>query len=1133
MCKHGTGKALLGIVAVMMFTGMAGAQGEPPDMPKKGFLEQSIYIPYEELKRVFEKEGRGVFLPYEQFHELWEAAKAKAEDTPMDPVPSVDALVSEVLGQALVQDSVVHFKAKIRLDLIKTGWCEIPLGMRDVAVLRAQIGKDPARLAFDAQAGYSLLLDRPKDSAGVRELDLEFAKAYERAPGLNSVTFETPRAPVSRWDITIPEPGVKVNVYPLIAAAEQTEGTNSTQTCVSVFVGAAPTVKIEWSPKSEGAKGLDALAQVQAAQGVVVEEGVMRVNVQLTYTISRAALSSLEVEVPSAFRIVNVYDPNVREWSVREEGETQRIMIQLFESAEGTQGLILELEKYFEKKTDRLVVPVVHALHMGRQQGFVALRAGAGLRVEAVDKTGLFQVSETELPKELKGPSWTACYRYSSVPYTLAMSLEEVKPRIEAQCLIESHVLPETLRTHLWVLYDVQRAGLFQFEISLPQGLDVQAVDGVSYAEGQPVQVEAYHVKEEGSSNILVVDLSQKALGHMSLRVQLQRELDEQALMRPTGQQVQLSIPIPRLKGVDREEGHLVVYGKDSLRLNPAEAKGLRPISQQEALRSGSSHQVGTEALALAYAYGQAEAALTITAERRRPYVTVAQLLVVGVELGVAKFEATLFYDVLYSAVDGIYLDLPEALAKDKLRLATSQFERQTVSPLEESTEKMDLPSEGYVRWKITGASEISGSGAIQLLWEEKIEKLDSGKSTQLLIPRLNPCGVDRTWGQIVLSKAETMDVSPSDGVRGLRPIDPQTDMMHGRNQPGAARAYEFHADWQLGLDITRYELKEVKATSVERGLVRMVLTKGGATSVQAIYLVKSARQRLAFILPVDVSFDSQPCRINGVPVSLEQGDGQYHVPLLSQDPESLFLLELRYALPKSSPRLECPSFPGEPAMQRIYLSVYLPENRDFLGYWGPWIDENIWAVQGFSVWPRASQSDAGQIQSMAQGISLDVNAILGFPTEGKALLFSSLRPPAGKKGSLRLVSVRGWLLDGFVLMVVVGGGLLLLPTGFAKRCLAMGSGAVALIFLAVFFPTLARQVADGVLLAGGVVVLILWTLWYLLVTRPKDPQVQIRRERRRQKKGSPPPLRRNLDEAWKQAEQSEKRNADQGEPHV
>ncbi|HNS88318.1 MAG TPA: hypothetical protein PKH09_15555, partial [Parvularculaceae bacterium] len=39
------------------------------------------------------------------------------------------------------------------------------------------------------------------------------------------------------------------------------------------------------------------------------------------------------------------------------------------------------------------------------------------------------------------------------------------------------------------------------------------------------------------------------------------------------------------------------------------------------------------------------------------------------------------------------------------------------------------------------------------------IDKLDLGKSVELTVPQLRPAEVDRHWGQIVLAKAESIDV--------------------------------------------------------------------------------------------------------------------------------------------------------------------------------------------------------------------------------------------------------------------------------------------------------------------------------------------------------------------------------------
>jgi hypothetical protein len=210
----------------------------------------------------------------------------------------------------------------VRIELLKEGWNRVPIRLGDVAISRAVIGANPARLV-PADGGYALIVENPSKTPQIIALDLEFARAYTKSPGRNSVSFEAPVAPVSRWDIRIPEPGVKVDVQPLLAASEVPVAKDATETHVQAFVGATPSVRIEWTPKSEGAKGLTALASVQSETRVTIDEGVTRTRAELEYAVSRAELPQVRVEVPADQKIVNVFDPNVREWSVAaEEGRS-------------------------------------------------------------------------------------------------------------------------------------------------------------------------------------------------------------------------------------------------------------------------------------------------------------------------------------------------------------------------------------------------------------------------------------------------------------------------------------------------------------------------------------------------------------------------------------------------------------------------------------------------------------------------------------------------------------------------------------------------------------------------------------------------------------------------------------------
>ena len=1065
----------------------AAAPAAPPAV-----REESIYIPYSKLREVFEKEGRGVFLPYEKFQALWQAARDKTAPPP-EAKPPVDALITEMDAKAAVSKDVVTVLATVKIEVLKEGWVEVPLRLADVALTQATLDDQPARIVSDGERGYRLLVEKKGKAPQQFVLALGFAKAITKAPGQNSVSFDTPQAPVSKWEVRIPESGVKVNIHPLLAATEvpPAAGAKADETVVLAFVGAAPTVRLDWTPKAEGAKGLEALASVQMQQQTSIDEGVTRTRAVLAYEISRAELARLEVEVPADLKVVNVFDPNVREWSVAPAGDVQKVTVQLFEPAKAAQNLTLELERFTADAKQDVRVPVIKALGVGRQQGVVVVNVAAGLRAEATEHTGLLQLDAAELPGTLARGKWDFSYRYAALPFALVLKIEKVQPRILAESLVEAHLATDALTIDLLTVYTVERAGVFRFELDVPEGYDVRRVQGVAAPGAQPAQVDSHHL-EGAKKTHLVVNLSQKALGKIALEVQLHKILHEPDLLTPTGKAAQMPLALPRVTpaGVERETGRLVVYAPESLRVNPADLTGLRPVTYQEAVANMRTTQRGAERPVLSYAYTQEPASLALAAERRKPYVTVRQLLVARIDSGVVKYEATFFYDVLYSGVKSLRVDVPADLASE-IRVEPVSIRHETVAAADKPKDLAD----GYVTWSLAGDAEFMGAVQVRLVWEKKIEKLDVGKSVDLVIPRLVPRDVDRAWGQIVLAKAETIDIQESTGkdkVTGLRPIDPQQDLMPGASVPGAARAMEFHEPWALTIVATMYKLEDVKHTSIEMGLVRMVVTRSDQVSVQALYRMRSARQRLLVRLPENVTFDTEPLRLNGRAVSLERGGdkegGTFFVPLVGQTADAPFLLELRYTVKGVGLALDCPVFPEEPAVQKVYLSAHLPVEWDLLGSTGPWTDELVWGLRGFSWMPRPRVGDGELIQLVRYGVSTSATPEQSFQTDGRPYLFSTLRPAAPPEGRLRLLAVRSDYLSAGVLAVVLAGGVALMFFRFGVRVVAAGAFVAALVLAGVFCPIFARQVADGAMWAAVFLVLVLWAVWYLAWTRPRDP---------------------------------------------
>jgi hypothetical protein len=1093
--------AWLVVVAGLPLWASAQEPMPPKDASKPGALrEQTIYVPYAKLRAMFEKEGRGVFLPYEKFQELWKAAQGAAQKVE-DGKPPLGSIITQIDSQATIQKDVVSVSAKISIDLLTDGWHEVPLRLSDAAIRSAKIGDEPARVVFVEGQGYKLLYEKKEKEAARIELEIEYSKAFEKAPGANNVSFDAPQAPINRWQITVPETGVKVQVQPNLSTndAAATPDPKAKETKVEALVGSAPQVQISWNPKAEGAAGQNALATVQVREEVTVEEGVMRTRLQLAYEISRADLKELSFQVPADQNVVNVFDPNVQKWEQKEDKEKKlrTITVSLFQAVRGVQNVAVELEKFSQNdemaadmRQREFTIPDVKVLDVQRQQGIVVVRLEGSLRGDVTGRTGLLQLDAADLPPPLAGQDWPFAFRYAAHPYALTLSIEKVLPQIEVDELVEVYLEPQQLTLNLLAIFNIEKAGVFQLELDVPEGFDIRQVQGREAAGAAAVTVDSHHVDEvtvdgKKAKTRLIVNLSRKAIGKVALWVELQRRQDDVNLQTPSGKASDVALVIPRVAPakLQRVTGRLLVYAPASLRITPKEVKGLRSVAVAEALQGVESTRDGRFPLTrelVAYAYTQEPVALELSAERRAPFITAEQLLFVQVESGLVKYEATIDFNVLYSGVKTLRVDVPADLYERKeLRLPPAAVKERKMEP------QPDDVAKGYVALELSSDGEFLEASSVKFIGERKLADLAVGKSVKIPLPALWPHGVDRNTGKIGAAKSETIDLGVTGTPTGLRPIDPHFELPIDKLPAPAAMAFEFVGDWSLTLVATRYELEDVKRTSIERAFVRMVVTRGAETAVQCLYRIRSAKQRIAIVLPAGVdaktAFNRQSLRVNNVPVSLETDGTQYFIPLVGHTAEEVVLIDLRYTSQRSA-TLELPEFPDDPAVQQVYLAAYLPEEQRLLGVSGAWTEEDV-RKPGEEV--RTSKSDADLLNWVQEGAGAS-HGVDPFPTDGNRYLYSSLRPASGKAGAITLIAAHRYVLWGIIVLAVAGVGLGLSTRPIGVRLWWLAALVIAVVLSALFAPTFAAAVLGDVFYWSLALVLIVWLVQFLAWALPK-----------------------------------------------
>src|SRR5947207_15761023 len=105
---------LFALCCLLIVTALVRAE-EPDAPPSKVILrERTVYVPYEKLKETFEKEGRGVFLPYEEFLKLWNAGQPK-EKTPEEIKPPADAVIAGGSYVGVAKETSVRFEVTYKV----------------------------------------------------------------------------------------------------------------------------------------------------------------------------------------------------------------------------------------------------------------------------------------------------------------------------------------------------------------------------------------------------------------------------------------------------------------------------------------------------------------------------------------------------------------------------------------------------------------------------------------------------------------------------------------------------------------------------------------------------------------------------------------------------------------------------------------------------------------------------------------------------------------------------------------------------------------------------------------------------------------------------------------------------------
>ncbi len=1027
-----------------VITDGATSTPEPPPTAEPAVAERAdadwerlIYLPYKNLKDVFEKHGSTVFMPYAEYVKRWQ----QGDQLPAKNI--VEAVVTESHYTATVDRSLLRIKASLKVQVLGKPWVEVPIQFGDAAVgkLTAEDGKQ-LLLKGTGNGTYSLLFGQ----AGEHLVEIELAAPIQTSPDGRQVDFSIPAVGVTTFELAIPEADQTVDLQPHLIAMPVESAGNETR--VKANLGATTTISASWHPRTSQKPDMDLLAAVTNYQKVTLRDGLVHTDVFLNYDILRGEMTELAIAVPVGHRILGVSssDAKIRGWRAEPGEQRQTVRVEFLSPATNKVSIEVHTEREFDTTTLQLAgqddkgnYNGIHAVDAVRESGQLTVAGASDLSLQFEQVTGLVRIEDAEIHASIR-QAGAATFKFYSSNIQLQVLAKPVEARLVVKSSYRFDFGDDELKLAADLGYQVERAGVFEFKIALPDDLEVDRVDSTT---GHNVR--EFHV--EGDSPRILRVVMQKKTGvdvQVGLRVTAHQSFEE------ASESLELSLPIPEPQGTERETAEVYVTAPEALEVitDQESIEAAQPLP----VRPGQSRS--GKRVAAAWSFNRRPVEIPLRTKRRPTRLSAQIATTVEVKEEIIEVSTELRYLVQYAGLDIFRFAVPEEFSE---RLQVTSLGNASAPAI-----KQKVPAEeavdGWITWTITMQRDVLGAHSFKLAWDAKPagaaevgdgEPAADAGSSDVVFQTARVLGLDgsdekqrvvalsNVSGEIVVKKDRSLSVSAKALDESLEAIDVRELSL--LPQTGSLAYRYFKQPVGFHIESTKHEIQKVVETVVTRALVEVVTRRDTQANYRCRYRIRSSeRQRLRVDVPggselLGVFIDGQQVspEKNAQPMEVEGWDSYFVNVARPGSSDDLFSLTLQMMTPitvktpfdgwVSKPELRLPQVGGIEnsgvVVQQLQAVIWVPENYNLVG-----------DSEGFTHETKLKLRDALAIRRLNDiddfnpdnWVGVPTAGFIDFPTEGNRFRFSSL----GTRNSIALTAASrshyAWLASGALFLIAL-----------------------------------------------------------------------------------------------------------------
>ncbi|NOX54150.1 MAG: hypothetical protein GXP27_06855 [Planctomycetes bacterium] len=796
---------------------------------------RTVYVPYKDLKAVFEKPGAGVFLPYAEYLRLWrKATRAEGEKPPLS------AVIRSAQYTARVEGDFARVTGDWTVDVLQDPWAELPIQFGEAAVGKVECKSGEMVFYATGSGRYAMLFS---GGTGPRMVHVELSCRVASTPNGRRFELTVPPAATATLELIVPQGKQRIELSPAGVPLESEVGEK--QSRLKVRLGATPRIVATWHPVEGAAPKRELLARASNRLQVGIEGDLIHWHAVLAYQVLRGQLAQARFAVPATARVLDVSSPTakIKNWNVEkaENGNRRVVQVDFFEPVKDSVTVQVDAEQPLPEGPVRIAglddgqAFGIHALGVVHEDGHVVVIPSRELTLTIEKQQGLIRIEEKDVSGVMRRPGMLA-FRYFSSRVNLSVLPAPIQPRVTVVHRGRYVFGQNDLRVTAELEYTIEKAGVFEVRLKVPNDL---VVDGVS---GPAVKS---HAIDEAAKR-LTVSFREKQIGKTTVVVVAHRPVPTQT----SGQE--LLLPLLEPLDVTRETGRITLYAPEAIDVftDPEKLRGAEPAPPEGAIPMARLR------VAASWTFARRPVEIPVRTRRKPTRLTAFVGTVVDVRQELTRVTTQVRYDVQYAPVDTFRLAVPEAIA-DRVEIQSTA--KAGAAAIRQKT-RAEKAEDGWVTWTVQLQRPVVGRQQFEVSYD--LVSQDGEKpAAEFVIRPVRPFGLEpgpgrpeaiplvHVTGEIVVRKEATLSVSARPATEALEPIDLRE--LTGLAQQGALAYRYFLQPVTLKLTRAKLETQKVVQTVVSRALIEIVVSGDQQALYRCRYRLRSSeRQRLAIDLP-------------------------------------------------------------------------------------------------------------------------------------------------------------------------------------------------------------------------------------------------------------------------------------------